>query len=53
MQSIRTRLSKLSDAKEMAMSDRSLQRKLKSETGISFSEHHSNYRLERSKSLLQ
>jgi YesN/AraC family two-component response regulator len=40
-------------AKELALSNRSLQRKLKQETGLTFSEHHCHYRLEKSQQLLQ
>ncbi len=43
----------ISVAKELALSNRSLQRKLKQETGLSFSEHHCHYRLEKSQQLLQ
>jgi len=40
-------------AKSLAVSLRSLQRKLKEETGLTFTQHHLNYRLEQSKQLLQ
>jgi len=40
-------------AKRLALSLRNLQRKLKKETGLTFTQHHLNYRLEQSKQLLQ
>ena len=43
----------ISVAKELALSNRGLQRKLKQETGLTFSEHHCHYRLEKSQQLLQ
>jgi AraC-like DNA-binding protein len=40
-------------AKELALSLRSLQRKLKEETGLSFCQHHRQFCLDQSKKLLQ
>jgi AraC-like DNA-binding protein len=40
-------------AKELALSLRSLQRKLKEETGLTFCQHHLLFRLDQSKKLLQ
>ena len=47
------RITVISVAKKLALSSRSLQRKLKQETRLSFSEHHCHYRLEKSQQLLQ